>query len=386
MGYFLQGYDYERHNEQVRRVWGAFHAGRPVRTPVILGINPRIFLLNPVLNAEGVTFEQYSNDPDLMVEMQLRSHHYVRHNMLQDAEMGLPVDGWWIQIDFQNYYDAGWFGAPIHYRDGQVPDTVPILGDDNKRMLFDRGVPDPFADGLMEKNWRFYEHIRANMSRYSYAGRPVAAVSPSGLGTDGPFTLACQLRGATQLCIDMYEAPGYFHELMSYLTEALATRIRAYRAALGHEPKPQSWSTADDSIELLSVEAYRQHVLPYHKKLFAELAGDGPHAMHLCGNVDRLIPVLKEELNVRTWDAGFPVEYGCMRETLGPDFQIQTGPRISTLLHGSPADVEAETRSILESGIAEGRFVLREANNLCPGTPVENVAAMYAAAGKYGMY
>jgi len=387
MSYHLRNLDIEKHNEEVRQIWEAFHAGKPIRVPVILGINPRTYLLNPELNTEGVTFAQYSEAPDLMARLQMLSQHYVRHNMLQDAEMGLPKDGWGVYVDFQNTYDASWFGAPIQYRDGQVPDTTPILNDDNKRMLFDRGIPDPFTGGSMEKNWRFYEHMKTNMSKYSHAGLPVIVVNPAGMGMDGPMTIAASLRGATELCLDIYEDPDYVRELLGYITEAAIHRIKAYRKALGQETKPQSWGLADDSIELLSVEMYREFVLPHHKRLISELAGEGPHSIHLCGDVDRLMPTLKQELNLNIWDAGFPVDYGKMRKELGPDFLIQTGPTISLLLHGTPAQVDAECKRILESGIAEGgRFILREANNLSPRTPVENVAAMYEAGTKYGRH
>jgi uroporphyrinogen-III decarboxylase len=33
-----------------------------------------------------------------------------------------------------------------------------------------------------------------------------------------------------------------------------------------------------------------------------------------------------------------------------------------------------------------GKFILREGNNLAPGTPIENVAAMYEACKKFGPY
>jgi len=33
-----------------------------------------------------------------------------------------------------------------------------------------------------------------------------------------------------------------------------------------------------------------------------------------------------------------------------------------------------------------GKFILREGNNLAPGTPEENVAAMCAACKKFGRY
>jgi len=388
MSYYLKSYDFERHNEEVRQVWEAYNAGKPTRVPVILGVNPRILLLNPDLNTEGISFRQYSEDPDIMARVQMQSQHYIRHHLPQDAEMGPPKDGWHIGIDLQNYYEAAWFGAPVEYRDGQVPDTSPMLTDDRKRALFDVGMPDPLSGGVMARAWRLYEQMKANMERYSHAGLPVLGVgTPPGQGTDGPMTVACSLRGATQLCIDFYEDPDYARELLGYITEATIHRIRELRKKLGHEPKPACWGFADDSIELLSVDMYVEFVLPCHKMLLGELAGEGPHSVHLCGNVDRLMPTLKRELNLNVWDAGFPVDYAAVREALGPEFQIHTGPKVSTLLHGSAKDVEAESKRILESGImAGGRFLLREANNLSPCTPVENVAAMYEAARKYGLY
>lgn len=387
MSYYLYGIDFQKHNEEVKQVWDAFNAGKPIRVPVTLGINPRIYLLNPELNKEGVTFKDYSEDPDLMAKVQMQSQHYVRHNMLQDMEMGLPKDGWYVYVDLQNTYESGWFGAEVEYRDGQVPDTWPILSEDNKRMLFDKGIPDPFKDGIMAKNWRFYEHMKANLSNYVYEGVQAARVALAGLGTDGPFTMAANLRGGTELCIEMYTDPDYVHGLLRYITEATIHRIKSLRQALGQELKPKSFFFADDSIEMLSLDMYKEFVLPYHKMLVSELGGEGPHGIHLCGDVGRLMPTLKEELNLNTWDAGFPVDYAGVRKALGPDFRINTGPTVALLLNGTPEEIDAECKKILESGITEGgRFVLIEANNLSPCTPVENVAAMYQAAKKYGVY
>jgi hypothetical protein len=36
--------------------------------------------------------------------------------------------------------------------------------------------------------------------------------------------------------------------------------------------------------------------------------------------------------------------------------------------------------------MAGGRFILREANNLAPGTPIANVVAFYEAAKEFGQY
>jgi uroporphyrinogen-III decarboxylase len=65
--------------------------------------------------------------------------------------------------------------------------------------------------------------------------------------------------------------------------------------------------------------------------------------------------------------------------------QIQGGPHIEILRTGTPEQVRAETRRILQSGVlVGGRFVLREGNNLAPGTPLENIEAMYHTGRAWG--
>jgi uroporphyrinogen-III decarboxylase len=90
---------------------------------------------------------------------------------------------------------------------------------------------------------------------------------------------------------------------------------------------------------------------------------------------------------VQSFDTGFPVDHGWLREELGPDVRIKGGPHVEVLRTGTPAQIREETRRILQSGVMEGgKFVLREGNNLAPGTPEENVAAMYAACKEFGRY
>ncbi|NOZ57644.1 MAG: hypothetical protein GXO73_12745, partial [Calditrichaeota bacterium] len=49
--------------------------------------------------------------------------------------------------------------------------------------------------------------------------------------------------------------------------------------------------------------------------------------------------------------------------------------------------IRDETRRILQGGITRGRrFVLREGNNLSPGTPLENMEVMYWTGREYGHF
>lgn len=380
--------DFDAHNREMEEVWKAYRSGNPIRVPVTLGINVRYYLFTPWLNPDKISFEEYSEDPDLMIRTQLEFEYYHRHNLLQDSEMGMPKEAWpRVWVDLQNYSEAAWFGCPVRYYDGQVPDTEPILSDDRKNLLFDKGIPDPFESGIMEKKLRYYEYMSERIRDFTFMGLPVAYVDPCGMGTDGPFTIAANIRGAAEICLDIYEDPQYVRDLLDYITEATIVRIKAWREMLGHEMKPKCWGIADDSIQLLSTEMYREFVLPCHKRLFSKLSGEGPHGIHLCGDATRHFKTIRDELNVMEFDTGFPVDFAWLRDELGPDVQINGGPTVQFLSEASPNEVYLEVKRILDTGVAEsGRFVLREANNLSPGIPEATIEAMYHAAQEFGRY
>ncbi|MDR3708095.1 MAG: uroporphyrinogen decarboxylase family protein [Capsulimonadaceae bacterium] len=384
----LTNFDYAAHNAEVKEVWAAYRAGKPIRTPVIWGINTRYTMFNDAANPRRITFEQYFNDPSVMLERQLEHQEYIRLNIPQDAEMGLPAEGWNIGVDFQNTYEAAWFGCEIDYSAEQVPDTRPMLGDDNKRLLFDRGIPDPFEGGLMRRNWSFREHIlKAREDGFTWRGKPLLSVSPSAMGTDGPLTVACNLRGASAFLTDMIEDPDYARELLDYITEATIVRIQAYRKVLGMPDKTQSWGFADDSIQLISCAMYEDMVFPYHKRLVDAFSTGGPNGVHLCGNSSRHFAFMKQNLAIHSFDTGFPIDFTAVRESVGPDVEILGGPSVPFLQRAAPDQVRAEVRRILDSGVRTGgKFVLREGNNLAPDIPFDNLVAMYDEGKAYGRY
>ena len=148
-----------------------------------------------------------------------------------DYEMGPPENGWEVNIDFQNYYEAAWLGSEIVYCDGQCPYAIPFLDDKNKDRLFYRGIPDSFA-GFMGHARDFYEATVRIAKTYTHAKIGIAKVRPSFIGTDGPFTLASSIRGPVDLCLDMFDDPGYVHMLMDFVTTAAIRRIKDWRKYL----------------------------------------------------------------------------------------------------------------------------------------------------------
>ena len=88
-----------------------------------------------------------------------------------------------------------------------------------------------------------------------------------------------------------------------------------------------------------------------------------------------------------TFDTGFPVNHGALRQELGPDVTIQGGPTVMEIKNGTPESIAAEVKRICHSGVMNGgRFIMIAANNIAPFTPVENIQTFYAATKHYGRY
>jgi hypothetical protein len=399
--------DVDRHNAEVRDLWQAYRAGDPPRTPIIFGINPRFLLQDPTINTAGITFREYISNPDVMFDTQLKFQYYVRHHIPQDQEMGLPeacsvhgyqipqvqpmgmTGAWSVYVDLQNIYEGAWLGCPVEFPgENEAPYCIPILSDDCRSLLFDRGIPDPFKDGgWMQRNVETYERLKQRAGNAIFHGSPVSdEVGLCATGTDGPFTTYCELRGAEKACVDIALDPEYFHQLMEFITEAIVTRITAYRRFLGREIVQETFSFADDSIELVSTDMYREHILPYHRRLVQTFTAGYDNSIHLCGDASRHFKTIKDELNVLHFDTGFPIDHAAVRDELGPEVEILGGPRADLFL-GETEALLKETKRILESDVRAGKkFVLREGNNLAPRSRPENIWQFYFHAREWGQY
>jgi hypothetical protein len=397
MSYTLtQTVDVQQHNEEVRRVWDAYWKHRPYRVPVSVSGSIRNLFGNPAINDTGYTFEDFFKDPEAQLRCQLAYQRWQRHNLLCDQEMGPPAHGWQIGLDFQNSYEAAWLGCPFVFNGNDVPDTLEILKDD-KRRLYRLKPPDPPWSGpFLARALEFFDYLHERCPKLEFEGRPVLppAALP-GEGTDGPFDLAYKLRGATEVCLDMLEDPTYFHDLMGFITDHIIERIKALRqwrwkrfpggADEGQFRRPYGF--ADDAIALISAEQYERFVFPYHCRLVEAFSDGGPTSIHLCGDATRHFRFLRDRLRVMSFDTGFPVDFGALRRELGPDVEVRGGPTVMLLKNGSPQAIRQEVQRICGTGImAGGRFVLREANNLAPGTPIGNVVAFYEAGKEFGRY
>lgn len=377
-------------DEVKSQVWKSYYARRPERVPVRLNTNPRVVLADPQLNPEGITFEQAANDPRVHLEVALRHQLHVRTtlNRFTDGPTALP-EVWDVGLSVYNVYDAAILGAKVFYPPGQVPSTEPFLADANKEAVFEQDIEHPLENAFVRDRLAFWREMERVCADLRFEGRPVRLCPWDLSGTDGPLTVACNLRGA-EFLMDLIDDPEYADRLLAFVMQAAINRRKAMWQYWGD--RAGKWNgLADDSIATISTEMVRVRLVPLYRRFYevadAAVQPKPGRGMHLCGDSTRHFEVLHRELGVTSFDTGFPVNHGRLRRMLGAEVEICGGPEVSLLLAGTPEAVYARTRDILQSGVKEGgRFILQEGNNLPPRCPPANLEAMYAAALEYGQF
>ena len=377
-------------DEEKRNVWEAYRAGKPVRVPLRWNTNVRIILLNPDLNTHKITFEQYFNDPIAMMKVQAQHQEYLATvlSRVSDVPARLP-DSWNFNVDNQNTYDGAYFGAPVLFEEGQCPSNRPFLTESDVDDFLKQDFSRPLDNPWLKARLKLHRELCSAARDFVYQGRK-GKVGPFRLWFDGPATIAAVLMGADFFSL-LGAEPEKAAAFMRKITDAVILRNKAL-VELDEKWTKGNWGgLADDSIQLISTAMYEQWVMPVHEHWFSETSDTTPaskrRGMHLCGDVQRHLPLISRKLGVVSFDTGFPINHGKLRRELGPEVEISGGPPVDLLRNGKPAACREAAREILQSGIMEGgRFILQEGNNLPPCCPLENLEAVYQACLEYGVY
>ena len=377
-------------NLEKEAVWQAYRDRCPTRVPLRWSTNVRIILLDPHLNPEGYTFEQYFHDPQVILKIQSRHQEYVATTLSQTADFSSALpEKWHFSVDNQNTYDGAYFGAPVVFDPGQCPSNRPYLTEGDIDEFLHRDFSRPLENPWIREKLALHAELVKAASDFTYLGRK-GEVAPLGMGFDGPVTIAAVLMGTdffTLLAAEPEKAVAF----MDKIVDAALTRNAALADLAGGWQKGDWGWAADDSIQLISTAMYEELILPLHEKWYRGISLTAPESrkrsIHLCGDVMRHMPTIHRHLGVMCFDTGFPMDHGRMRRELGPDVEISGGPHVALLRSGTAQQCAARTRDILQSGVMEGgRFILQEGNNLPPRCPMENLAAVYETCLQYGRY
>jgi uroporphyrinogen decarboxylase len=338
----------------VQRIQSALRGEAPDRAPVML----HNFMMAAA--EAGVSMKRFREDPA-----------EVCRAMVEAVER-YGYDG--VVLDMDTVTLAGALGVPV-----DAPEDMPARACGVRvrslEEVADLPAPEVWRDGKVQV---WLEAVR--LMRRAFGEE----VWVRGNSDQGPFSLACAMRGMDEWMIDLMEEEKrpLVEALLDYCAEGGRQMIRLMKGAGAH-----MISTGDSPAgpDLISPGLYRKFALPWERMLAEEAHAQGlPWLLHVCGKTDRILEDLAStgadalELDYKT-DAGKARAAFEGRVT----FVGNIDPS-GVLALGTPALVAEKTRALLEAFRGCPRFILNAGCAIPATTPGENLKAMIEASQAFG--
>ena len=277
-------------------------------------------------------------------------------------------------IDFDDASLAEACGAKVIYRQEEpaiVDESEPVVRDWTD--LDKLALPDPWQDGRLpvwlEATRRLTERIGDH-------------VWIMGRADQGPFSLACLLRGAQQFMTDLTDESNHPHidRLIDYCRQASALFAMAQRQAGAHAT---SIGDAFAGPSLISPEMFRRFALKPEVQLAREVQAAGmPLSIHICGKTNRIIGDLGLT-GARILEVDWQLDLTMARREVPASTVLMGNINPSDpLVTGTPEQVARASRRAIEATGRRGLF-LSSGCALGRNTPPENLKAMIAAAREF---
>lgn len=367
--------DFAAHNATVAALWEAYAAGTNERVPLTFAIDEQYRLPR-----YGCGYRRYYQSAALQLNAQLQTEKIFRQTIVHDREMGLP-EVWTVTPQFW-MAEREYFGAAVHFQEHDYAWAEPLALDKAALIAHIQAI-DPAARVREESLFALYREMKRLAEGREFAGRPVRVTLWN--GTHGLFTIAAELRGLEQLCLDLLEDPLFAEEYLAAVAEALIGRMLAWNEVLEAGvtyPTGNLWGGADDSLQLISERTFREQVLPHVRRVYDRMSR-GPRSIHLCGKSHQHYRALHEELGITVFDGpGIYVDLGWVREQCGGEIEITAQFNNAVLVTGPPAAVEREIARVLTPAAKRGKLNLMGYVPL--GTRPEYLALAYEYAVRHG--
>ena len=278
-------------------------------------------------------------------------------------------------IDFDDASLAEACGATVILRedDPAVVDesclALSSLADVSKLKL-----PDPWKDGRLpvwlEATARLKERIGSE-------------VFIMGRADQGPFSLACLLRGPEHFLMDLLdeESEAGVRELIDYCRQACALFAKAQKEA---GADATSIGDAFAGPNLISPELYRKFALEPEKRLTEEVQAFGiPFSLHICGNTNGIIADMGR-VGAKIIEVDWQLDMAEARRQVPSETVLMGNINPSDpMVFGTPEQVEDAVREVITATGGRNLF-LSSGCALGRNTKPENMRALMAAAEKYG--
>jgi MtaA/CmuA family methyltransferase len=326
----------------------------PDRIPVV----PQTFMF--AAETAGIKVGELAHSAKKMVEAQVVSQ----------AKYG--YDG--CVIDFDDASLAEACGAKVIFREED-----PAIVDESDLVVKDWSdldklkLPDPWRDGRLPV-W-----LDATRLLVERIGDHVWIM---GRADQGPYSLACLLRGPEHFMMDLMDEENHPHidRLIDFCRQACAVFAKAQQQAGAHAT---SIGDAFAGPSLVSPELYRRFALEPEIKLTQEIQAAGiPFSIHICGKTNRIIGDMART-GARILEVDWQLDIGEARRVVPASTVLMGNINPSDpMVLGNPEQVTAAARRVIEATGGRGLF-LSSGCALGRNTKPENLQAMIAAAREF---
>jgi len=208
-------------------------------------------------------------------------------------------------------------------------------------------------------------------------------------GVNGPLTVTWFLIGYENICLSLYDDPGFLEELVEIAVDFDVKAINRMAKA-GVDAMILADDYGSSAQGLLRLEHFRAIYKPGLKKIIDCIKENGlPVFLHCCGRVYDYLDDLV--------DIGIEA-YHPVQRTAGMDLatvKSKYGRRIClvgnidssrTLPFGTPGEIQAETREALRIAAPGYGYILASDHSLHDGIPVNNIRLLFDVAREHGRY
>jgi len=292
-------------------------------------------------------------------------------------------------------------GFPENYREGFVPERVTPNRwvDEFGRIWEDR-------PGLTGLSWYIGGTVKSSEDL-----KKIAALDPQDPGrtalasetvrcareknmavagyVDGPFLTAYMTVGLSDFLVSIYRDRAFVNKLLDLVTRFNCVQARRL-VELGVDAIIIGEDMAGSNGPLINPRDLKNIMFPFLVREIEEVRRKGTKVIiHSDGNT---MPVFEDLVSLgidgyQAIEADAGMDIALLKDKYGDHLcligNVDCG---NTLTHGSPSQVVAEARHVINCTAGGGGFILGSSNSIHDGVKLENLLAMTNTAVKYGKY
>ena len=277
-------------------------------------------------------------------------------------------------IDFDDASLAEACGAQVILRDDEpaiVDESRPVLQD--LREVYNLEVPDHLKAGRLPEWLEATRILSESIGDHAFI---------MGRADQGPFSVACLLRGTQQFMVDlMTEDPKLIRDVIEYCRKVCVAFAKAQKDAGAHVT---SIGDALAGPNLISPEMYESFAWEPEKLMVSEVQEYGiPLSIHICGNTNSIIEKMADT-GAKILEVDWQVEMDKARKIVPPSTVLMGNINPSDpMVFGTKKDIEEAVKKIIAQTRGKGLFISTGCA-MGRNTPPENFRAMIETAKKFG--